>query len=457
MPIVLTCYYSIKRKNNEIALSFLVIASLFFYGYWEPKYLILILSSVLFNFLIGKKLNSGNNKTLLFFGVASNLFLLGYYKYTDFLLNNLNSIFHLDISLQNIVLPLAMSFFTFQQIAFLVDSYRGETRDYNFGHYMLFVSFFPQLIAGPIVHHKELIPQLTKLNKNIDFDKVSKGIAIFTLGLFKKVMLADQLSIVANRLFSGTQVESLTTLNAWAGSLSYTFQLYFDFSGYSDMAIGLGLLFGVVLPINFNSPYKSTSIIEFWRRWHITLSHFLRDYLYISLGGNRSGKTRKYLNLFLTMLLGGLWHGAGWTFVAWGALHGSYLIINHFFRYLQNKFNFKLPKLLSLLITFLSVVIAWVYFRAQNIEQAHQILTRMFMYFETTDYIFKNSQLNLIFIAGFISFALPNTQDLILNNKKVFKIQFNQNTACSIVISLLLITTIYSMIGSVSEFLYFQF
>jgi alginate O-acetyltransferase complex protein AlgI len=241
------------------------------------------------------------------------------------------------------------------------------------------------------------------------------------------------------------------------GSLCYTFQLYFDFSGYSDMAIGLGLIFGVMLPINFNSPYKATSIVDFWRRWHITLSHFLRDYLYVALGGNRKGKTQKYINLYLTMFLGGLWHGAGWTFVMWGSLHGAYLIINHGFRYLCQKSNFILNRYLAQGITFFFVVIAWVFFRANSFNDAISVLKAMFTLSETTKYIFKNSQTNLMIISAIIAFTLPNTQQFVLEGKKLLSISFKLNRAWSLAITILLLTTVYSMIGAVTEFLYFQF
>nr|WP_236613301.1 MBOAT family O-acyltransferase [Chrysiogenes arsenatis] len=298
--------------------------------------------------------------------------MLGYFKYTDFLLENFNGIFDADIPLPHIVLPLAISFFTFQQIAYLVDSYQGQTKEYNLLTYMLFVTFFPQLIAGPIVHHKEMMPQFaSRWNLVKNYRNIALGLFVFSMGLFKKVVIADTFAVWATAGF-----DTATTLNffsAWATSLSYTFQLYFDFSGYTDMAIGAALLFNIKLPMNFNSPYKACDIQDFWRRWHMTLSRFLRDYLYIPLGGNRVGKYRNYLNLFAVFLLGGIWHGAGWTFVAWGALHGIALIIHRIWQ----EAGLRMNQYLAWFITFNFVNIAWVFFRAREWEDAFKVLRGM--------------------------------------------------------------------------------
>jgi D-alanyl-lipoteichoic acid acyltransferase DltB (MBOAT superfamily) len=274
------------------------------------------------------------------------------------------------------ILPVGISFYTFQQIAFIVDCYKYRDANYKLNEYALFVTFFPQLIAGPIVHHKEIMPQIENSIKNRKDPAItSLGFLFFTVGLFKKVIIADNFALIGNPIFDSIPANGLDTITAWVGALAYTFQLYFDFSAYSEMAIGLGLIFGLKLPLNFNSPYKATSIIDFWRRWHITLSTFLRDYLYIALGGNRKGEFRRYINLMLTMLIGGLWHGAGWGFIIWGGLHGSYLLINHAF----NKFLPTLPinKYVGVLITFICVVFAWVYFRAENLEDANTFIYAM--------------------------------------------------------------------------------
>ena len=293
--------------------------------------------------------------------------------YSNFFIENFNSITSSNIDLLNLSLPLAISFFTFQQITYLVDSYRQETKEYDFLNYALFVTFFPQLIAGPIVHHKEMMPQFANArNKVKNYRNIAMGLFIFSIGLFKKVVIADTFAVWATQGF-----DVATTLNlfeAWATSLSYTFQLYFDFSGYTDMAIGLALLFNIKLPINFNSPYKATNIQDFWQRWHMTLSRFLKNYVYIPLGGNRKGAFRTHTNLMATFILGGLWHGAGWTFVFWGFLHGLALVIHRTWA----KLGFRLWTWLAWLITFNFVNIAWVFFRAKEWGDAIKVLGGMF-------------------------------------------------------------------------------
>ncbi|RLA20864.1 MAG: MBOAT family protein [Gammaproteobacteria bacterium] len=388
LPICLIGFFVLGRqRNRELPLFWLVFCSLFFYGWWNPKYAILIIISMLVNYWIGRRISktegTKKRKLLLIVGVMLDLSVIAYYKYTTFLVDTINTLSGSDFHLYAIILPLGISFFTFQQIAYLVDAYRDEAHEYNFLHYSLFVTFFPQLIAGPIVHHKEMLPQFIRKGAGqFDFRNISVGLTIFSIGLFKKVVFADGIAEFASPVFLAAEngVE-LTFLEAWGGALSYTLQLYFDFSGYSDMAIGLARMFGIVLPLNFDSPYKSRNIIEFWRRWHMTLSRFLRDYLYFPLGGNRSGQFRRYRNLLVTMLLGGLWHGAGWTFVFWGFLHGVYLMINHIWHRLLRVAGWtegnRLTAALALLITFLSVVVAWVFFRAESFSGALVILNGM--------------------------------------------------------------------------------
>jgi len=332
---------------------------------------------MLFNYVIGNTLNGNKEhikigrKSLLSFGIGANLALLGYFKYADFFLSNVNSL-GADFELLHLALPLAISFFTFQQIAYLVDSYRAETNEYDFLNYALFVTFFPQLIAGPIVHHKEMMPQFaSRWNLVKKYRNIALGLFIFSIGLFKKVVIADTFAQWATQGFDHAEI--LTFFEAWATSLSYTFQLYFDFSGYTDMAIGAALLFNIRLPINFDSPYKAKDIQDFWRRWHITLSRFLRDYIYIPLGGNRKGSFRTYSNLMATFILGGLWHGAGWTFVFWGFLHGMALVIHRIWKQL----GFRMNAIFAWFITFNFVNIAWVFFRAQTWEDAVKVLKGM--------------------------------------------------------------------------------
>lgn len=380
LPITFFIYFYLNHKRlTEASKGFLVFSSLFFYSWWNIAYLPIILSSMLFNYGVGNSLNNEeghhrfSKKSILTFGIVSNLALLGYFKYTDFMIDNLNLLTDANIPTLDLALPLAISFFTFQQISYLVDSYRQETKEYDFLNYSLFVTFFPQLIAGPIVHHKEMMPQFAKTrNKVKNYRNIAMGLFIFSIGLFKKVVIADTFAVWAT-----TGFDTDTTLNlfeAWATSLSYTFQLYFDFSGYTDMAIGLALLFNIGLPINFNSPYKATDIQDFWRRWHITLSRFLKDYVYIPLGGNRKGEFRTYNNLMATFIIGGIWHGAGWTFVFWGFLHGMALVIHRAW----SKLGFKLWTWLAWLITFNFVNIAWVFFRAKEWDDAVKVLSSMF-------------------------------------------------------------------------------
>lgn len=392
LPVTLAGYFLLARHRHEIAIRWLVLASLFFYGWWNPTYLLLILASMGFNFGLGELLsrafrsdNNGQRRLLLIVGIAFNLGLLGYFKYAGFLVDSFNMLTDSPLSINSIVLPLAISFFTFQQIAYLVDAYKGITQEYNFSHYALFVTFFPQLIAGPIVHHREMLPQFMHgeaLRPRIE--NISVGLAIFAIGLCKKTVLADSAAQYATPVFNAASAgEVLTFFEAWGGALAYTMQLYFDFSGYSDMAIGAARLFGIRLPLNFHSPYKATSIVEFWRRWHMTLSRFLRDYVYVPLGGNRKGKSRRYANLMLTMLLGGLWHGAGWTFVMWGGLHGLYLVINHAWTRLHKHLwpggllPKPLGKALAWLTTFVAVVVGWVFFRATDFTGAMAMIQGM--------------------------------------------------------------------------------
>ena len=389
LPVAVGGFFLLGRlATRRVALTWLMLGSLVFYGAWKPVYLALLLFSMCFNFCMG--LLAGGRvsdapifrRGMLTVGVCVNLGLLGYFKYANFFVDQVNGLFGLHIPLEPIFLPLAISFFTFQQIAYLVDAYRGYAREYKVVDYCLFVSFFPQLIAGPIVHHKDMMPQFMASPCRFDAGDFARGASYFIIGLFKKVVVADNLARFATPVFASAMEGGTPTLfEAWGGALAYTGQIYFDFSGYSDMAIGLGLLVGIRIPVNFNSPYRAAAITEFWRRWHMTLSQFLRDYLYIPLGGNRKGTRRRYLNLMLTMLLGGLWHGAGWTFVLWGGLHGMYLIINQGWRAIRPRLLASPPgrseRTLYHGLTLLAVVLGWVYFRAESMAAAHAMLSGM--------------------------------------------------------------------------------
>jgi alginate O-acetyltransferase complex protein AlgI len=390
MPLTLLLFHGLRAAGlARSSIGLLALLSLGFYGWWNPIYLLLIVPLIAANFALAASIvpRDGRRpraaKPLLVLGLVLNLATLAYFKYANFFVDNLNAVAGFDLVLGKVVLPIGISFFTFQKIAFLVDAYRGKVDRLNFVDYVLFVTFFPQLIAGPIVHHSEVIRQFRE-QAVVSMPTIALGVTIFTIGLAKKVMLADTAALYASPVFdavaSGARPDALT---AWGAALAYTAQLYFDFSGYSDMAIGAGLLFGIRLPVNFASPYRAESIIDFWHRWHITLSRFLRDYLYVPLGGNRKGRARRYVNLLITMVLGGFWHGAGWTFVIWGSLHGFYLVVNHLWRALRGSFgrgselSTTLGRRLGQTITFVAVVIAWVFFRSEDVGSAVQMLLAM--------------------------------------------------------------------------------
>lgn len=386
LPAVVASTLLLRRYSREqYTVLLLTGASLFFYGYWDWHFVWVILLSIAINYAIGVFVGQASSvrrrKWMLAAGVTFNLGFLGYFKYTNFFIENVSALFGAEIPAFDTVLPLGISFFTFQQIAYLVDVYRREAIEHDFRHYLLFVTFFPQLIAGPIVHHKEMMPQFMHgWAGRIDIGMAAQGVAVFILGVAKKILIADAIARYSTPVFEASAASvRIPLIEAWGGALAYTFQIYFDFSAYSDMAIGLGLIFGLRLPINFNSPYKATSIIEFWRRWHMTLSRFLRDYLYIPLGGNRKGGNRRLVNVMVVMLLGGLWHGAAWTFVIWGALHGVGLVVNHLWR--QYRWAGRPVGLAGVVFgwtaTFLFVVVTWVFFRAENVNAALNILSGM--------------------------------------------------------------------------------
>jgi alginate O-acetyltransferase complex protein AlgI len=369
------------RVGLNAALMFLVGASAFFYAWHKPLYLVIIVVSIFVNFMIGKRLSRDAGRVLLVCGIAFNLGLLIVFKYADFLVENLNLLTVEAIPLPAFVLPLAISFYTFQQIAYLIDVSRGHKSVTSLLRYAFFVGFFPQLIAGPIVHHHEILPQLSRLSpsaRRIALN-LSIGLTIFFLGLAKKLLIADNVGEIADDIFDKAGPGNVPTfVDCWYGAVAFTFQIYFDFSAYSDMAIGLGRMFGIRLPLNFYSPYKATSIIDFWRRWHITLSRFLRDYLYFALGGNRRGTSRRYVNILIVMLLGGLWHGAAWAFLVWGGLHGIYIVANHLWRSVRLPFkDCRAYKFVSWGLTFVAVVVAWIPFRVDDLSTTLAIYHEM--------------------------------------------------------------------------------
>ncbi len=497
LPFSLLLFHSLRRAGFErTSILALTLMSLVFYGWWSVKYLLLLVPLMLANFALATLIvpRSGQRppaaQLFLVLGLVMNLAALGYYKYANFFVENINRVTGFNFLLERIILPIGISFFIFQKIAFLVDAYRGKVERLNLLDYSLFVAFFPQLIAGPIVHHSEVMPQFRR-SGTVTADCLALGITIFAVGLAKKVLLADTAALYASPQFAAAASGArLDLLSAWSAALTYSVQLYFDFSGYSDMAIGAALMFGIRLPVNFDSPYKATNITDFWRRWHITLSRFLRDYLYIPLGGNRKGPKRRYANLMFTMLLGGLWHGAGWTFVIWGALHGAYLAINHAWHIICEKLGFvskptaRCRRLLGQATTFVAVVVAWVFFRSDSLSSAVAMIKAMagvnglavpaslaglgWSLRKATGPVDSGLATLTALILLAIAWAAPNTQQLtgyvgpmgiygsnnLGNDHAAFKWQISPKWA--IAVGCLIGITLMSM-SKVSEFIYFQF
>lgn len=374
LPLSLFFYFVFNRYSNKMAEVFLLLMSWWFYAYSVPAYLLVILSSIIVNYSITRMMNKRTvgRKALFIIGLCFDVGLIGYYKYLNFVLWNSNYFLHTDFVIKSIILPLGISFYTIQQISFLIDAYRGDKTDYDFVQYALYVSFFPQLVAGPIVYHTEFLPMLQdKQRRIVNYENLTRGLMWFTLGLSKKVFLADRLGKAVE--WGYTDVSVLTCADAWLVMLSYAFQIYFDFSGYSDMACGIALMFNFELPQNFNSPYKSLSIRDFWKRWHMTLTRFLTAYVYIPLGGNRKGKTRLVLNTLIVFLISGIWHGANYTFILWGLLHGMLSVMNRAF----SDVGKRIPVALKWVVNFTFVSILWALFRAEGIGQWLHFMTRL--------------------------------------------------------------------------------
>jgi D-alanyl-lipoteichoic acid acyltransferase DltB (MBOAT superfamily) len=385
LPIVFIGFLCIGRYSHHAACLWLAAASIFFYGWWNLRFVPLLVVSILFNYGMARAIQATKSRALLSIAVVVDLTALGYFKYANFFIDNLNHVVGSQLELAPILLPIGISFFSFTQIAFLMDTWDGKVREYRLDHYFLFVTYFPHLIAGPVLHHRQMMPQFGLPGTyKLRWENIALGATIFAIGLLKKTVVADGIAGYANPGFdAAAHGQPVLLVEAWIAAFAYTMQLYFDFSGYCDMAVGLSRMFNIKLPWNFDSPYKAVSIVEFWRRWHMTLSQFLRDYLYIPLGGNRKGTTRRYVNLMTTMLLGGLWHGAGWTFLIWGTLHGAYLMINHGWQRFKQKVGWDaapvgpVSRALSVALTFGSVVIAWVFFRAADVRTAVHMLKGM--------------------------------------------------------------------------------
>ncbi|TQV64449.1 MAG: MBOAT family protein [Sulfurovum sp.] len=452
LPVMFIGYFLLAQYRYIVASKiWLILGSLFFYGYWNYIYIPLILGSIFINYLIGSQLSRQKDRNLLILGILFNVLLLGYFKYTDFFLENFNLFTDSTIPLPHIILPLGISFFTFTQIAFLVDAYKGKVNEYSIFNYMLFVTYFPHLLAGPILHHKEMMPQFDdESNRFKNSQNIAIGLFIFSIGLFKKTFIADNFALWATNGFDISH--KLYTLEAWATSWSYTMQLYFDFSGYTDMAIGISLMFNIILPINFNSPYKALNIQDFWRRWHITLSRFLRDYIYIPLGGNKVSIYHNYLNLFSVFFIGGIWHGASWMFIIWGSLHGFAIVIHRVWKDL----GFRMNSFLAWFITINFINITWIFFRAKDMDSAIKVLSGMFGLngwgdIKITNFLHNignSTEIMLYFIVAIIILMSKNSNQLADNFRPTKKI--------ALAIGLMLALGILSL-SKVSEFLYFNF
>jgi alginate O-acetyltransferase complex protein AlgI len=481
LPLVLGGFFGLGALGwSRLAAGWLAVASLYFYSRWNVQFVGLLLASIAFNYVLALLISRATEpwrKRALVFAIASDIALLAYFKYTNFFIDTINQAADARIAHANIVLPIGISFFTFTQLAFLVDVYRGLAKEYNLTHYVLFVTYFPHLIAGPVLHHKQMMPQFAKREiYRPQLENVATGAIFFAIGIAKKIVVADSLGVLANKVFDAAAAGTVPGIGAaWAGAVSYTLQIYFDFSGYSDMAIGLSLLFGVQLPLNFNSPYKAASIIDFWRRWHMTLSSFLRDYLYVPLGGNRRGTARRFVNLGITMLLGGLWHGASWNFVMWGGLHGAYLAVNHAWRALwptaQEGTRSLLRVAAGVLTTFCGTVIAWVFFRAADFPAASRVLGGMFGLSVPTMSdgalgVGKTS-VSYIAVALLIGWVAPNSQELAASYRALADASRGYAAftgrlpvaAWGLFVSALLLAGAIWQFGTVydSPFLYFQF
>ena len=467
LPVTFAVFWLVQRYLPALVTAWLALASLFFYAWWDVSYLPVLVASITIN-LVLHRLIRRHGKPVLVAGISFNLALLFYFKYFNFFIDSVNAATGASLHWYEIVLPIGISFFTFQQIAFLADTYTGRIRHINAVDYAFFVSFFPQLIAGPIVHHQEIFSQLK--NKSPLAANLAIGMTVFIAGLFKKVFLADQLSITAQAVFTAADGGYLPSLTeSWVGMSAYSLQIYFDFSAYSDMAIGLGRIFGFKLPQNFASPYKATSISDFWRRWHITLSRFLKDYLYIPLGGNAKGMGRQKVNLMITMALGGLWHGASLSFLFWGMLHGVYLMINHWFAGWK---KITLPRPVGWGLTMAAVMFAWVPFRAETMQGAIAIWTGLIGLSGISANItgaVDQMQVTVILFSSLIALVAPNIYQLMARHDPALPTpgypatgnrpagpQWRPVPRMAIATALVLVLCVFRL-NAPSEFLYFQF
>lgn len=475
LPLVVCLYWALAGWNPRIAAVALVVASLFFYGYWSLRFIPILLFSVTVNFAAARWLvasrhtgSEARRRAVLFGGLAFNVGLLGYFKYADFFLANIGTALGREFPALHLALPLGISFFTFQKIAFLVDCYKRKVASANLLDYGLFVTFFPQLIAGPIVHHAEVMPQFAAVrHTGPNFENIARGLFLISVGLFKKVLLADSLAEFAD--LGHHSYGDLTFFSAWVTTLAYTFQLYFDFSGYIDMALGSALMFNIELPANFRSPYRAVSIQEFWRRWHITLGRFLRDYVFIPLGGSRGALPATLLNLFVTFLVGGLWHGASWLFVLWGSLHGAAMVVHR----LWTATEYRMPRWAGWALTFTFVSLTWIPFRATSWDGMKAILAALSgvngivlparlepmlhglagpfgfgKWLTPFDNLLSGEAVLTLAISAVIAFGFPNSMDLAARRAH----GWGRLAACCA-----LFVASYVFMGRPSSFLYWQF
>lgn len=476
LPLVFLIFFALGKKSHRAAASFLGFVSLVFYAWFSIKALPILIGSIIINYLCGIKISAHREKNWLIAAIIFNLGLLSFFKYANFFIDNTNALLNSlqTINALDVALPIGISFFTFTQIAFLVDCYQGKVKEKNFTHYLLFVTYFPHLIAGPVLHHTQMMPQFAKKETySLDYEKIALGILIFTIGLAKKILIANPLAEYADSFFDGIDASSSPSFaNAWLGTIAYTFQIYFDFSGYTDMAIGISLLFGIHLPINFNAPYQATNIIEFWRRWHISLSNFLRDYLYIPLGGNKKGVSQRYINLLITMILGGFWHGANWTFVLWGLAHGILLSWNHYWRSftISQKLNIRFLNPIFWSLTFIAICFTWVLFRVDDVEYLKPIyfgllglhgFDNLKLSWAFAEHL-QASRLYELLATSFLIIYLGKPSHLLLDHLRHWhqrtmwlptQLKFN---GFALIIFLFMMYCI-NMVGNYNPFLYFQF
>jgi D-alanyl-lipoteichoic acid acyltransferase DltB (MBOAT superfamily) len=419
LPVTLAGFYFFGRKSEHWAASWLLLASLAFYVSWNLNYLPILAASIFGNYLAYRgilRAEEAHKKRWLILAVAGNLLLLGYFKYANFFIQTVNDITGAGIHPLDVLLPIGISFFSFTQIALLVDARHGKAETVSLWRYALFASYFPYIVAGPVLNHKDMLPQFADVrNYSVTANNLAVGLTLFAFGLAKKVLIADNLVPVVSTAFAADNPQLMA---AWVGMLAYSFQIYFDFSGYSDMAIGVSRMLGFQIPFNFDSPYKAANVSEFWTRWHISLSRFLRNYLYFPLGGNRQGQFKRYRNLMLTMLLGGLWHGSNWTFVIWGGLHGLYLCIQHGWQTLRSEGRGTPSRAVfyfNRVLTFVAVLVAWAFFRAHDVPSAMDVLSGL----AGLNGLAAGAgigawELAIVGVSAFIAILMPNTNQIFL-------------------------------------------